>query len=775
MRVHSALLLITLSAGSRAQLAGMGSVVRQYGTALDQIGFWKGQQQKQNPLQPSGFPGLPARDGSLPPALPGQEEDRQLRILAAPISRFEGKKLHAEGGVHVQYRGYDIFCDVLEANTETEVFSAKGNVKLIGADAVIAGGQVEIDFQKKSFVAKESAAELRPTLLQKRVLDDVYTTGATISGTERRIFCEHGSFTTCNKEHPHYNFEADNVDLRPGKRIVLRDVRFRLFDRTVLALPYLSIPLEERRDRYLPEVGQSRDEGYYAKFKFGIPLHKDNLLDTNLDYFTKLGLGLGAGYVYDNLGSSGLMKVYGLVGPQKTFTVNQQHSGTLFGGMLTTSSNLQKATYFNAPENRTWDIRAGWTLPNRGGSTRLGFARNSNESSGFKYGFESITFGDSRQWNPRWRSDVDLGLQETRSEFANGGTVREQLDIRVRSQYDLRRAMAEFEYLRSIPVGDTASFFPASDRTPVLKLNSDSRRLFGSRDFLIPFNAETSVGEYYDPSSKTRVSRGLFDITANKSDTGKSRLGATFNGRFRQGVYSDDTAQYLLSMSSGLQYRFGQNRAINLNYSYLRPYGYSPLQQDRTGQTNYLTADVRFSPLRSITLAAQTGYDFLLEREEEVAWQSVGVRAEWKPAGWFILRGLSTYDPVRHLWSNSRLDLTWKAGDTLIAAGARYDGFRHTWGNVNLYVDGLKAGRFKMSALLAYNGFLKEFESRQVSLTYDMHCAEAILEVLDSPVGFRPGTTVGFYIRLKALPFETPFGTNRRGAPIGIGTGRDGF
>ena len=775
MRNSAALLFLSLSTVGQCQMAGLATGVREFGNTLDRVGFWKGQQQKQNPLQPTGFPGLPPRDGSLPPGLPGQDEDRQLRILSAPKTRYESKKFFAEGGVRVQYRGYDIFCDALEADTETEVFVGSGNVKLIGADSVISGGQIRVDFKQKSFEAKESAAELRPSLLQKRVLDDVYTTGATIYGTERRIFCEHGSFTTCSKEHPHYEFEADNVDLRPGKRIILKDVRFRLFDKTILALPYLSVPLEERRDRYLPEVGQSRDEGYYAKFKFGIPLHKDNLLDTNLDYFTKLGVGLGAGYVYDNLGSSGLMKVYGLLGPLKTFTINQQHSGSFLGGTLSTSGNLQKATYFNAPENRTWDFRAGWTLPTRGGSTRLGFAQNRNESSGFRYGFESISFGDSRQWNSRWRSDVDLSLQETKSEFTNGGTQREQLDVRVRSQYDLKRAMAELEYLRSIPVGDTASFFPASDRTPVLKLSSDSRRLFGSREFFLPFNAETSVGEYFDPSSKTRVSRGLFDLSANKADSGQSRLGGSFNGRFRQSVYSDDTAQYMLSMNSGVQYRFGQNRSLNLNYSYLRPYGYSPLQQDRTGQTNYLTADVRISPIRNFTVAAQTGYDFLLEREEEVAWQSVGVRAEWKPKDWFVMRGLSTYDPVRHLWSNSRLDFTWKAGDTLIAAGARYDGSRHTWGNVNLYIDGLKAGRFKASALLAYNGFLKEFETRQVSLTYDMHCVEAILEVLDSPVGFRPGTTFGFYLRLKALPFETPFGRNRRGAPIGIGTGRDGF
>jgi LPS-assembly protein len=108
-----------------------------------------------------------------------------------------------------------------------------------------------------------------------------------------------------------------------------------------------------------------------------------------------------------------------------------------------------------------------------------------------------------------------------------------------------------------------------------------------------------------------------------------------------------------------------------------------------------------------------------------------------------------------------------------VGLGLRYDAVRSVWGSANLFVDALKWGRLRISSALAYNGYLKAFEARHFSFTYDTHDAEFILQVLDNPVGFRPGREISFFIRLKALPFDTPFGIGRRGQPIGTGTGRE--
>ena len=613
---------------------------------------------------------------------------------------------------------------------------------------------------------------MRPTLLQNKVLSNVYASGVRVRGTKEEIFTRGGGLTTCELKVPHFSLNSRDTDIRPGKRIIMHDVDLRIMNKSIFRLPYLSIPIDKSGDRYLPEVGQSRDEGVFVKARFGTDLNATDFSSTRIEAFSKLGLGLGEDLLYRR----GSLKVYGIVGPSKTFTLNQSHS-TIFGKLrLDINSNLQRSTYFNSPENKIFDTR--WNLAFSQGLsvTRLSAYRSTNDSPGFSALQQLLTLSDSRVFSRQTRTNTDITLTSSKSSVSGGSDItRDQLDVRFRGQHDLKKALAELEYQRSIPIGKTTNFFSYADRTPVFSLKSDSTRLFGSRQLPFPFQTSFSLGEFVDPSSKSRITRGNFDLATQRSDDGTSRFGFDFNGRFLQGWYSDDTAQYSLDANLGLRWRFSKSSSVNLHYSFLRPYGFSPLQIDRSGQNNVLSADATIKPLRTLSLAAQTGYDFLLEKQSETAWQTLGVRAEWRPRSWFNFRSLATYDPFSRAWSNLRLDSAYRSGSMFLSVGARYDGLRHQWGNTNLFLDGLRFGRFKAAMLLTYNGYLKQFESRRLSLIYDLHCAEAVIELQEQKTGFRPGTTFNFFIRLKAFPFNTPFGVGRRGAPIGTGTGRDGF
>jgi LPS-assembly protein len=328
------------------------------------------------------------------------------------------------------------------------------------------------------------------------------------------------------------------------------------------------------------------------------------------------------------------------------------------------------------------------------------------------------------------------------------------------------------EYQRSIPVGETNNFFSASDRTPVLTLRTDQQRLFGPGSKL-PFNAELSLGEFVDPQERDKVSRTNLDLRSSYSTGGERRFQLRVDGRFKQSFYSDDTAQYAVGYGTQATYSLGLDTALTFRYNYLEREGFTPLAIDRVGKTNLATADLSYRVLRTLKLGVQSGYDFLLEeRGAQTAWQPVGVLAQWQPRNWFQMRAWPVYDPFNQLWSSVRVDMTYLPGATFVTLGARYDGFRKQWGAVNAFVDGLKWGRAKLSANLQYNGYLKRFDERHVALTYDLHCAEAILQVRESNLGFRPGREIAFFIRLKALPFDTPFGLSRRGAPLGTATGR---
>jgi hypothetical protein len=723
-------------------------------------------------------PGQPAinnptiRAGQLPS--PSIDPNRQeLRIERGNISR-KGPIIKVTDGAHIIYRGYDIIGDSIDGNLDTNVFKVSGNVKVYGEDAYITGDEVTVNLRNETFLARHANVVARPPLLGGNIQRNLYIRGETTYGSEREIFGENCDVTSCDKENPHFHIDAKKVTVRPGRRAIFRDAGINLFGRTILRVPYLSIPLDERTYKYLPEVGQTQSEGYYAKFKFGVPLRDDNsFLDTKVDYYTKLGPALGFDFNYANPRLRGAVSAYNVLGENKTLTVNTRHRQEFGRMVLTLDNNFQQNNYLSAPEARILNTRIGFFLPQgRMTTTRLDVLRTENNSGLSRTENQSFKLNDVRRWNDDFRTTLDVGLTKSSSRSGSFSNDREQVDVRLRANYDLQRATAQLEYQRAIPVGETSNFFSSADRTPVVSLTTDSRRLFGARPFAFPFTAEASVGEFANSLDRTRVSRANIDVNFNRPDQSGNRLRFDVNGRFRQGIYSDDTAQYTLGLGLGASYRLGSDTSFNIRYNYLRPYGFSPLQIDRLGRSNLLTADLSFRPFRTLLVGAQTGYDILqLEQESfgpKVAWQSVGVRMEYRPVDYISFRALSLYDSFQGAWHNMRFDLAYKPGATFIGIGAKYDGIRKSWSSVTGFLDNFKWGRLRSSAMFSYNGYLQRFEARHLQFTYDLHCAEAVLTILDNPIGFNAGTSVNFTMRLKAFPFNTGFGTGTSGQPISL-------
>ena len=151
------------------------------------------------------------------------------------------------------------------------------------------------------------------------------------------------------------------------------------------------------------------------------------------------------------------------------------------------------------------------------------------------------------------------------------------------------------------------------------------------------------------------------------------------------------------------------------------------------------------------------------------------IRDRYKLGNAFSFRTLTSYDPFTQAWSNLRLDTTWQTPSLNATIGARYDGLRHTWASVNAYLDGLEIGKTRFGTTLNFNGYTGRFDSQQYNMVYDLHCAEAIITVQDFGSGFRAGREIGFFIRLKAIPFDSSFGRGRLGQMLGTGSGGRSF
>lgn len=727
-----------------------------------------------NPMDPPGNPGLLPKEGNRLPA-PG-EPDQGIRIIKSGNTHLEGDEVHINGGGEILIRGYRVFADNARGTRSTEVWELDGNVKVIGKDSVITGNRIIVDFKNETYRAFDSESQLDPKALNTdQVRNKIYVNGRETYGTRTLLKSIDGGFTTCNYAHAHYEIVGADSEVRPGKRIILRKARIRAFDHTLFTLPFLVIPLEERNYKYTPDVGQSPDEGYYIKNFYGVPLKNDRILQTRLDHMTKLGTGVGLGYAYGGAASNGDFKVYKITGKADTLNYGNRHQQNFRWGQFSIENDFQKNNYLSAPGTSILQSRANLNVPWGGGATRLGLNRTNNESNSFNSTNQTISLGDTRRWNKMFNTRLDLNHVSSKQGVTGGaGTEREQIDLLLRAEQDLRRATASLDYQRSIPIGDTTNFFSGSDRTPVVTLASDARRLFGDKaEKRLPFRTELSMGEFQAQTGDGRITRSVFDFNFQKYDRSTHRFKADFTGQFKQGMYSDDTAQYTLAGGSTLTYRTSRDTAINFRYNYLRPYGYAPLTIDRSGRTNLYTLDASARAFRSLKLGVQTGYDSLRLEQQDTPWQQLGLRSEWEPKHWFLFRTLSTYDTFSGQWSSVRLDMTYRPGATLLTLGARYDGIRKVWGSVNVVLENLKVGRTHASAILQYNGFTKQFDSKQYQFTYDLHCWEAVLNVTENNTGFRAGREVQFLFRLKAFPFGTNYGTGRRGQPYSTGTGRD--
>ena len=724
-----------------------------------------------NPLAPLPGNPLPPRDASLPPP---ESNDPSFQILRSGATTRSGNTVKMTGGAEFIARGYHVFADEADGNLATTIFNLSGHVKVIGHGAIINGERITADLTNRSYRAYDANSQLSPSLIKGQIRGDLYTKGAESFGNQGETRTYAGSVTTCDKPDPHFELESDDTVVRPGRRAIFRKAHLRVFGHTILSLPFLSVPLDDRTYNNLPQVGQSQDEGYYVKNRFGVPIKGNTFLNTRLDYMTKLGTGYGGDYGYESPVVAGLTKVYLISGSTNSLVVNNQHQQKFSFGSLSLDNSYTKDDYLTSPDATNINSRLQLVMPQHTGATStFSLNRTSNDGGSNKSEYRTISLNDSRNFGRDTRSLVDLSWVTSSNEYTGSPSSNSQeMNVRFQGSQELRKATANLEYQRNIPIGDNPNFYSGADRTTVFTLNTDAQRLISSKfAAVLPFRSSLSLGEFLDPRSQGHLTRTNFDLDVQRPDRTENRFRVDYNAQFNQGIYSDDTAQYVLGFGTAASYRLGRAMAANLRYNYLRPEGYAPLSIDYAGQSHSASTDITFKPQKYVLVGAQTGFDFLQAKQQQTGWQQISLRSEFVPTGYFSLRALSSYDTISEVWSGVKLDLNYRAGATTLSIGARYDGYRKAWSNANLYLGNLKIGRTSLSSILSYNGFTKEFDAQQYNFVYDLHCAEAVLSVAEYSTGFRPGKEVQFFLRLKALPFDSLFGLGRRGQPLSTGSG----
>ena len=723
----------------------------------------------------------PALVKDLPPAqtqgqLPAPDPENErllLRIMRADEQELNGAHVSLRGKVVATYKGYTMTADSVEGDRRTQVFTLSKNARLEGEGVLVLAKSITIDYKRRTFSFIEGDSTIPPSKLKGNTTGNIYLRGATGSGDARREELGPTSFTTCDYDDPHYSLDARRATIVVDRYALLRDVKFRVLGHTLFTLPFFYLPLSREESRLTPEFGQTEDEGYYAKLKYFTPVKGDSFLITRLDFMSKLGEGLGQVYRYNTNRAQGAISAYTLLGDRRTLTVNANHNQPLGKGSLSVDGTYQRNNYLTAPDSSILSTRAQYTTPLGLGNLRLAFQRGSSETAGFVSNNQNISFGHQGNWGRGLATSLGLNFTENDSSSLGAVTNKsERLDARFNATQQSPAFDAQLDYQRAIPVGTVTNFFTGSDRTPQFTLATNIGRLTGNRISPERLSLKFEAGDLRDvtESSVTRYSMEAI----SRYNTHKGRLSLSGGGRFVQGLYSDDTAQYVLNYDDRLSYEYGQGSTVGINYNRLAQFGYTPLAMDQTGRADNFNLDWQHMASITFRLGLTTGYDVYQSSQSNAPWQSVGITANYDRGVNSRYVGTFLYDTFSNAWSSLRLDGAFRVLGADCTAGVRYDGLRSTFAGANLQIRGFQTGKVTADAYFGYNGYTKQLEVQQFRFIYDLHCMEALLQVSNTTVGFRPGQTIGFYIRIKALPQTNNFGFGSRGQQY-FGTGSAGL
>lgn len=166
-----------------------------------------------------------------------QEEKKPIVVNGENVEYFtESKQVVAQGNIVINYGGIRLSCDKITVNTETKVGLAEGHVRIVDARGIIAGDKVSYNFENKT-----------GTIIAANFMSAPYFGKAEKAEKISEIeFLAHDAYaTTCNYDHPHFRFQAKEIDFFRGDKIQSKKNLVYLGQMPILFLPSFTRSLKD--------------------------------------------------------------------------------------------------------------------------------------------------------------------------------------------------------------------------------------------------------------------------------------------------------------------------------------------------------------------------------------------------------------------------------------------------------------------------------------------------------------------------------------------------
>ncbi|MDE2482559.1 MAG: hypothetical protein KGN02_10255 [bacterium] len=365
--------------------------------------------------QPTGLPTLPPNS---------------IAILADKVSgnTNQGEPGDAEGNVHILYGAEEIVGDRAHYDgLRTVTITGHPFIVNHARDSVLEAQKITFDTIDQT-ARLDGAAGTSSEGVERGLVHytgkDLYTDPDGVGhGTAPNV-------TTCEHERGGYHITGKNFVVYPGDKIVIYQAILWLGAAAVFFLPKVVIPLrtidnEAQRPKYFPDIGYDQYEGYWIKTRTTFGRDQYYYGYYILNYFTKVGLGLGyVGYFARRSGHRSANVNFYTIHDRRVQTTNnnvqisetENFSQTLRGNFgLTYQSNY--GPYTNLPANTAFNGTVAHNSLHT--SQTYGFSRS---SVGSQSSNDTISFTDNRQFSSTLSNAVQFNLATSQSTFAGIGS-----------------------------------------------------------------------------------------------------------------------------------------------------------------------------------------------------------------------------------------------------------------------------------------------------------------------------------------------------------------
>lgn len=158
----------------------------------------------------------------------------------------------------VRYHAMSVHSDSIHYDIKKHQLSAYADVLFTSGSENITGEQLRYDVDSRKGMMRTAYTKVESGFFRA---DEIWLV------RERVMDARSASYTTCDREHPHYVFYGPRVKLFMDDVAIAEPMVFKLFNTPVLAAPFWMVPVaSKRRSGLLPfKIGNSQTEGLYSK------------------------------------------------------------------------------------------------------------------------------------------------------------------------------------------------------------------------------------------------------------------------------------------------------------------------------------------------------------------------------------------------------------------------------------------------------------------------------------------------------------------------------